>query len=92
LKIRISKSAVIDLQQIEDYIQPSNPAAAARTVLRVLDAIKYLLTYPTMGRLGRVAKTRELIISSTPFIVIYQIRGSIIVVLRIFHASRKWPK
>lgn len=92
MKIEITKPAVTDLQNIEDYISEDNPKAAARTVLRVIEAIEYLETYPTMGRAGRVPKTRELIISGTPFIVIYQIRGALIFVLRVLHAARKWPK
>jgi toxin ParE1/3/4 len=92
LKIQITKPATTDLQEIDNYIRQDNPAAAARTVVRVLEAIGYLATYPTMGRLGRVPKTRELVINGTPFIVVYQVRQQIIFVLRVLHAARKWPQ
>lgn len=91
MKIHLTKPAIDDLQKIEHYIHQDNASAAVYTVWRVLDAIDYLANYPTMGRAGRVPKTRELIVSSTPFIVIYQIREKIIMVLRILHAARKWP-
>lgn len=91
MKIQITKPATADLEEIENYIHQDNPAAAARMVLRVLEAIEYLLMYPNMGRVGRVPKTKELVISGTPFIVVYQIRQQIIFVLRILHAARKWP-
>ena len=45
-----------------------------------------------MGRPGRVPNTRELIISSSPFIAVYQIRRQDIFILRILHAARKWPR
>lgn len=91
MRIEIAEPAVVDFQTIEDYIRQDNPKAAKRTVLRVFEAIEYLEKYPTMGRVGRVPTTRELIVSGTPFIVIYQIREASIFVLRILHASRKWP-
>lgn len=91
MKIQITKPASTDLEEIDKYIRQDNPAAAARMVLRILEAIEYLLTYPNMGRVGRVPKTKELVISSTPFIVVYQVRQQIIFVLRILHAARKWP-
>jgi toxin ParE1/3/4 len=91
LKIQITKPAATDLQEINNYIRQDNPAAAAQMVVRVLEAIEYLAKYPTMGRVGRVPKTRELVVSSTPFIVVYQVRQHILFVLRILHAARKWP-
>jgi toxin ParE1/3/4 len=91
LKIRITKPATTDLEEIANYIHTDNPSAAARTVLRILEAIEYLATYPTMGRVGRVPKTRELIISGTPFIAVYQIHQQAISILRVLHTARKWP-
>ncbi len=91
MKIQITNPAASDLEEIENYIRKDNPVAATRTVLRVLEAIEYLITYPTIGRTGRVANTRELVVSSTPFIVVYQIRQHIIAVLRVLHSARKWP-
>jgi toxin ParE1/3/4 len=90
VKIRLAKPAEQDLEEVEAYISLDNPVAALRTVARVLEAIEYLLQFPNMGRVGRLAETRELIVSGTPFIVIYQIRRPDIYVLRILHAARKW--
>ena len=91
MKIHLTKSAVGDLHDIDSYIRQDNLDAANRTVLSVLEAIEYLGTYPTMGRAGRVPKTRELVVSGTPFIIIYQVRRSTIMILRILHTARKWP-
>jgi toxin ParE1/3/4 len=91
LKIQVTKPATADLKEIDNYIRQYNPGAALRMLSRVLEAIEYLATYPTMGRMGRVPNTRELIISGTPFIVIYQLREKIIFILRVLHAARKWP-
>jgi toxin ParE1/3/4 len=91
VKIRLAKPAERDLEEVEAYISLDNPGTALRTVARVLEDIEYLMQFHNMGRAGRLANTRELIISGTPFIVIYQIRRPDIYVLRILHAARKWP-
>lgn len=91
MKVQMTKLAVSDLEAIDTYVRYTNPSAATRMVLRVLEAIEYLSTYPSMGREGRVPKTKELVVSQTPFIVVYQIRQQIILILRILHGARKWP-
>ncbi len=92
MKIRLVKPAEQDLEEVYAYVNIDNSTAALRTVTRVLEAIEYLLQFPNMGRAGRLANTRELIVSGTPFIVIYQIRRPDIYVLRILHTARKWPR
>jgi toxin ParE1/3/4 len=45
-----------------------------------------------MGRAGRVTGTRELVIPNTPFIVPYRGKGEMVIILRVFHAARRWPE
>lgn len=90
MKIQIAEPAAIDLQEIRDYIRLDNPPAAARVISRIFEALEHLPTFPTMGRVGSVAKTRELVVSGTPFIIVYQVRERVVIVIRILHASRKW--
>lgn len=91
MKIQLAKSATEDLHDVEAYIKQDNPQAARQTIHRVLDAIQYLVEFPAMGRPGRLPRTRELVVSGTPFIVIYQVRVNTLVVLRILHGARRWP-
>jgi toxin ParE1/3/4 len=44
------------------------------------------------GRTGRVAGTRELVVSKTPFIVAYALDHESVVVLAIYHGAQKWPE
>ncbi len=59
---------------------------------RVFRAVNLLQENPAMGRAGRVAGTRELVVDGTPYIVPYRVRGDAVEILRMFHARRKWPK
>jgi toxin ParE1/3/4 len=42
-----------------------------------------------MGRKGRVAGTREFIVS--PFVVAYRVKKDAIEVMAIIHGARRWP-
>lgn len=74
-----------------DYIAQDNPSAA----LSQLDRIEYqtdmLIQHPEIGRAGRKQGTRELVISHTPFIVIYRIKGECIEVMRLLRGLQQWP-
>lgn len=91
MKIELTKPAVSDLNQAEMFIKKDNIKAASRIIRRIFEAIDYLPEFPAIGRPGRVPNTRELVVSGTPFLIIYQVRQQTIFVLRILHAARKWP-
>jgi addiction module RelE/StbE family toxin len=83
--------ALGDLREAGHFIAEDNPPAAAKMAERVREAVEYLPEHPNMGRPGRVPNTRELVISGTPFIAVYWVRGNAVQVLRVLHHSRKWP-
>ena len=80
-----------DLDGIADYILQDDPAAALRLIDTIREATRVLSEHPNIGRTGRVAGTRELVIPGLPYILPYQIAGQEIRILAIMHASRKWP-
>jgi toxin ParE1/3/4 len=69
-----------------------NPAAAGRVVQKILRAVDLLQQNPALGRAGRVAGTRELVVAETPYIIPYRVQGDAVEILRVFHAARKWPE
>lgn len=60
-------------------------------VERIEDAVSTLARFPELGRTGRVQGTRELVVAGTPYIVPYQIKGSVVEILTVLHAARRWP-
>ena len=75
-----------------DYIAAVSPPAAADQDEEIERQVNMLQERPKMGRPGRVKGTRELVISSTSFILIYRLKGSLrIEVLRLLHGSKRWP-
>jgi toxin ParE1/3/4 len=77
---------------IGDYIARDSPAAAGRIVIRILDQAELLAAHPHAGRAGRVPATREMIVSDTPFILPYRVKGDVVEVLAVFHGARQWPE
>ena len=75
-----------------EYIARDNIAASVRVVTRIKEATKKLSDNPDIGRPGQIAGTRELVISSTPYIIPYRVREGAIEILRVLHSSRRWPE
>ena len=91
MKIKLTRLALKDLKSVKDFIGQDKPDAALAVVKRTLEAIENLALFPSMGRAGRVPHTKELVVSGTPLIIIYQLRQDALYVARIIHAARKWP-
>jgi toxin ParE1/3/4 len=92
VRVRWLRRALANLETEAEYIAADNPAAARRVVLRILRAVDLLKKNPAMGRAGRVAGTRELVVAGTQYLVPYRVRGEAVEILRVFHAARKWPE
>ena len=74
-----------------DYIARDNPFAALDQLDKIEQQTSLLAAQQKMGRPGRVKGTRELVVSGTPFIAIYRVKGKRIEVLRFLHGAQKWP-
>ncbi len=91
MKLVWLRAAISDRDAQLDYIAEYNPRAAIEQGDRIADQVGQLVQYPEMGRAGREQGTRELVISLTPFIVVYRIKGERIELLRLLHGSQQWP-
>ena len=91
MNLRWTRLALAHLESADEYIAQDNPDAADEMGERILSAVDLLRHQPQMGRKGRVAGTRELVIVGTPFVVAYRGRRDQIEVLAVLHAARRWP-
>jgi toxin ParE1/3/4 len=74
-----------------DYIARDNLQAALNQLDAVQQQVRILADHPEIGRPGRVAGTRELVISRTPFILVYRIDEDAVRILHFLHGARQWP-
>jgi toxin ParE1/3/4 len=90
--LRWTRLAASHLESAFDYVAQDNTDAAGAVVDRILSAVEVLERHPEMGRSGRVPRTRELIITGTPFVVAYRVRKDHVEVLAVLHGARRWPE
>jgi addiction module RelE/StbE family toxin len=79
-----------DRNDIYDFIEADNPAAALTLDELFAKNATRLLEHPGLGRIGRVRGTRELVVHPN-YVVIYDLAGDRVRVLRVIHAARQWP-
>ena len=79
-------------QSAYEYVAEENRAAAVRSADQIWESSQLLARHPMAGRVGRVADTRELVISGTPFLVAYRIEKNEVRILAVLHAAREWPE
>ncbi len=87
-----SPRAIEHLAHLRAYIARDNPKAANRIASVLLEAAERLAELPNLGRPGRVAGTRELVVPGTPYLIPYRLRGDRLEVIAVFHGRQKWPK
>ncbi len=92
MRLEWSPAARADRAAIFDYIEADRPLAATDVDERICAQIAGLARLPEIGRSGRVPGTRELVITGTPYIVAYRIVKGKVLILRVLHGARKWPK
>jgi len=89
MTVRWTPTGLRDLESLHAYIAGDNENAAAAMVERINAGLDTLCRHPQMGRKGRVAGTRELVVA--PFVVAYSVKESVMVVVAIIHGARRWP-
>lgn len=69
------------------FLKDVNPHAAKRMRARVKRRLASLKHAPLTGRPSRQEGVRELVISGTPYIAVYEIADGVITILQFFHGS-----
>ncbi len=54
-------------------------------------AVARLADHPEGARPGRVRGTRELVVTGTPYVVVYRVEPSAVLILRMVHGAQRWP-
>ncbi len=91
-RLRWTPRALRRLESVWAFIAPENPAAADRTMQRIVDAAEILAAHPAMGRPGRIMGTRELVLADTPYLIAYRVSETEIAILTVLHAAQRWPE
>ncbi len=91
MTIAWSATARQDLLDIIRYLAPRNPAAARHLQAVVRAKVGTLEAAPYLGRAGRIDGTRELVVTGTPYLVVYRVMPDGVQILAVVHGARDWP-
>lgn len=92
MRLRWTPIAAGQLEFAYEYVARDRPSAAGETIERILSAVEVLDRHPHIGRKGRVPRTRELVVTGTPFLVAYRVKADQIEILAVLHGARRWPE
>jgi toxin ParE1/3/4 len=91
VRVRLTATAERDIESLVTFVQQYDEAAAGRIRRAIVRAAAGLGAFPLIGRLGRVAGTRERPLTRYPYTLIYRIHGEQVFVLRVIHQHQQWP-
>lgn len=86
------RRAIRHLISLREYIESDSGQNAATEATRILKAIDLIAKHPVVGRSGRVMGTRELVVTSTPFVIPNRVRREWLELIAVFHGHQKWPE
>ena len=92
MRLKWTNQSIKDLVSLRRYIEKDKPGAARLIALKITSAAEILLEHPNIGRPGRVAHTRELVVTGTPYILPYRVIENAVEILRVLHGAMKWPE
>ncbi|HEY2391248.1 MAG TPA: type II toxin-antitoxin system RelE/ParE family toxin [Candidatus Angelobacter sp.] len=92
MRVVWTHAAANDLEQISDYLFEQHAEIAVDTIRRIYQTAAALKQFPHRGRPGRKQGTRELVLIQLPYLVVYEIVGQRVHILRVLHGARRWPE
>ena len=84
-----SPRAITDVESIRDYVGRDSPRYADLVVLRIVDAVERLSTFPQSGRVVPEIDRREIReVVVRPYRIVYRLRAGAVDIVTVFHAAR----
>ncbi len=88
MRLRFTRDAVHDLEDLRDWLLPRSPGGHKRVAAAIRAVLEKLKEMPQSGRPTDRADIREIIEPRYGFVIPYTIRGNVVWVLRVYNARR----
>lgn len=89
MDIVFTRTALRDLERIHAFIAKDDPGRAYEVLATIRIAINRLAAFPALGRPGKKAGTRELIVPGLRYKVPYRVRGQTVRIVRVLHPRQQ---
>lgn len=88
MKLRITSTAELDLEEIEAYISSDNPIAADRFLELLAERFKLIAEMPGIGRRRDNYARGARSLAEGDYVIIYRVKGESLEILRVLHGAR----
>lgn len=88
MKLKWSRSALVDLQAILEHIAQDTPQAARALAAGFRQTAEHLTAHPFIGRRGELEGTRELMLHRN-YLLTYRVSSEAVEILQIWHVAQK---
>ncbi len=88
MRLRFTRDAVHDLEDLRDWLLPRSPGGHKRVAAAIRAVLEKLKEMPQSGRPTDHADIREIIEPRHGFVIPYTIRGNVVWALRVYNARR----
>ncbi len=89
MKLRYTKTALRQIEQVLSYIEARAPQGAARVAQRAETVLAVLLDHPHAGQATSRQGVRRVVMTPYPYAIFYRVTAAEIVVMRFRHAARR---
>ena len=92
MNVNFTPQARDDLFSIRDWIAEDDARVSDQVIARIVQTAMMFGQFPMLGRVGRIAGTREFSVVGLPYLIVYQIESETeIDVVTVVHTRRRWP-
>lgn len=91
MRVRFTRPAQADLQQIYAYVSKDNPVEASRLVARLIEHAQLIGRTPYEGRPTDEPDARVIVVPRLRHVIFYTITGGEVIITHIRHTSRRRP-
>lgn len=92
MSVRWLTPAHKDLSALVEWYEQNAPEVLSTVAQRIWDAAQSLTMFPHRGRPGFIDGTRELLVPQLPYMLVYKVQGSDVMILRLLHQHQNWPE
>ncbi|MGD9680311.1 MAG: type II toxin-antitoxin system RelE/ParE family toxin [Candidatus Obscuribacterales bacterium] len=88
MKILITSTAEVDLEEIEAYISSDNPAAAVRFLNRLSERFQLIADMPGVGRRREIFGRGVRSLAEGNYVIVYRVKTETVEILRVLHGAQ----
>jgi plasmid stabilization system protein ParE len=89
VKLRYTRRAAAELEDVLSYVKEQSPLGARRVQARIQAITDLLLQHPKVGQVTSNGRLRRMVASPYPYLIFYEVTQDDIVIHGVRHAARR---